>query len=417
MNKYGVALAADSAATIGSKVRNTSLKLHMLSRQFPVGIMIYGSNSIFGYPISLFIKEFQLKSRKKPLNMLENYANEFIEFLETKIELHDESDFEDQLKTYFILNAETLVNEAISNTDRELERSSKFYYKKLIENLKNIIGSLESELEESEYYYNGTDEILTKIKIEGSKISQIIKEIFEKELKIPQNLIKKTIDLIYLSIIKKNEFFLANSSGFVIAGYGKNDYFPVAYEFYINFWYKDCIFYSKGEPQKISTKNPVKVMSFAQNDMINSFLEGIHPIIRYLLLNLIENDLDQFFKKVQNSLKKKIDSKDLNKIKTLIKDTKDEIQQECNEIGEIYKNQALYPGLIHCAKDELATIAETLVSLTSFHRKISLHPETVGGPTDVAVITKEDGFIWIKRKFYFNKDHNLDYLRRVNNIK
>lgn len=47
-------------------------------------------------------------------------------------------------------------------------------------------------------------------------------------------------------------------------------------------------------------------------------------------------------------------------------------------------------------KEELATVAETLVNLTSFKRRVSLDKETVGGPIDVAVISKGDGFIWEK---------------------
>ena len=33
---------------------------------------------------------------------------------------------------------------------------------------------------------------------------------------------------------------------------------------------------------------------------------------------------------------------------------------------------------------------------------MSFETATVGGPTDVAMITKGDGFIWIKRKHYFD---------------
>lgn len=51
-------------------------------------------------------------------------------------------------------------------------------------------------------------------------------------------------------------------------------------------------------------------------------------------------------------------------------------------------------------------MAESLVNLTSFKRKISLDAETVGGPIDVAVISKGDGFIWIKRKHYFKPELN-----------
>ena len=37
--------------------------------------------------------------------------------------------------------------------------------------------------------------------------------------------------------------------------------------------------------------------------------------------------------------------------------------------------------------------------------------ETVGGPVDVAVISKGDGFIWIDRKHYFRKELNDHFFR------
>ena len=68
-------------------------------------------------------------------------------------------------------------------------------------------------------------------------------------------------------------------------------------------------------------------------------------------------------------------------------------------------------------KDELANLAESLVSLTALHRKVSRDLETVGGAIDVAVISKGDGFVWIKRKHYFKPELNmhfkLNYLRNT----
>ncbi|MNN75572.1 hypothetical protein D3C81_1918880 [compost metagenome] len=62
-------------------------------------------------------------------------------------------------------------------------------------------------------------------------------------------------------------------------------------------------------------------------------------------------------------------------------------------------------------KEELAAMAEALVNLTSIKRKMSTDRETVGGPIDVAVISKGDGFIWIKRKHYFSPDLNHGYFQ------
>ena len=36
----------------------------------------------------------------------------------------------------------------------------------------------------------------------------------------------------------------------------------------------------------------------------------------------------------------------------------------------------------------------------------------MGGPVDVAVISKGDGFIWIKRKHYFSPELNIRYFER-----
>lgn len=60
-------------------------------------------------------------------------------------------------------------------------------------------------------------------------------------------------------------------------------------------------------------------------------------------------------------------------------------------------------------KDELAEVAETLVQLTSFRRRFSQDSETVGGPVDVAVVSKGDGFIWVKRKHYFDIEKNVHF--------
>lgn len=50
--------------------------------------------------------------------------------------------------------------------------------------------------------------------------------------------------------------------------------------------------------------------------------------------------------------------------------------------------------------EEFVSMAESLVNLTS------MESETVGGPIDVAVISKGDSFIWLNRKHYFDAQYN-----------
>ena len=71
--------------------------------------------------------------------------------------------------------------------------------------------------------------------------------------------------------------------------------------------------------------------------------------------------------------------------------------------------QPVVSAVANLPKEELADMAESLVSLTSFKRRVTHDPETVGGPIDVAVISKGDGFIWINRKHYFDPALNHQF--------
>ena len=61
--------------------------------------------------------------------------------------------------------------------------------------------------------------------------------------------------------------------------------------------------------------------------------------------------------------------------------------------------------------EEMALLAESLINITSLRRKVALDGNigTVGGPIDVAIISKGDGLVWMKRKHYFDLSHNLQY--------
>lgn len=63
-------------------------------------------------------------------------------------------------------------------------------------------------------------------------------------------------------------------------------------------------------------------------------------------------------------------------------------------------------------KTEMVVLAENIVGVTALKQKVSLDVETVGGPIDVAFISKRGGFIWIKRKYYFNAELNPFFFRK-----
>ena len=90
-----------------------------------------------------------------------------------------------------------------------------------------------------------------------------------------------------------------------------------------------------------------------------------------------------------------------------------------DQINGIIRRDQVSPlirTIVTMGKEDIADLAENLIYMTSMKRHVSPFAETVGGPIDVAIISKGDGFIWAKRKHYFSADLNRDFFdNRYNN--
>lgn len=70
--------------------------------------------------------------------------------------------------------------------------------------------------------------------------------------------------------------------------------------------------------------------------------------------------------------------------------------------------QALTTPLVHSAMpiQDAIDLAEFLTDLSIGYSRFNPGASTVGGPVEVAAITKHEGFKWIKRKHYFGRELN-----------
>ena len=88
LNKQAVAIAADSAVTIGGnggrKIFNKANKLFTLSKEHPIGIMIYNSASFTGTPWETIIKVYRRQLANKSFRTVKEYEEDFIEFIRSK---------------------------------------------------------------------------------------------------------------------------------------------------------------------------------------------------------------------------------------------------------------------------------------------------------------------------------------------
>lgn len=131
--------------------------------------------------------------------------------------------------------------------------------------------------------------------------------------------------------------------------------------------------------------------------------------------------LKQLDKNILNVLEESIKTTFNNPIKVneLLETTNHLLQNKNNSFIELSRNyqennfrKPIKNIVKILPKEELSEMAETLIHITSFKRKSSDALETVGGPIDVALITKGDGFVWIKRKHYFTPEINHSFYNK-----
>lgn len=421
LNKQGVALAADSAVTITSgdsmKVLNSANKLFNLSCYEPVGIMVYGNGNYMGTPWEIIIKQYRNLLGKKRFKTLNEYCNDFFDYVYSCQEINSILDQEYLVKRLFNERLEELLN----LTNEELNK--KFDTLKPKED--EVKEVLQNRIEEYVKVFSKRNSLdnFQKFTFEEYKeeYSDVIKPIIDNaiNIKLDQKYIEKLKVVGYLSIVKD---LFSNYTGVVVAGYGEDEIFPRIYDYYVCGSTKGFRKYKLNNSHSIGSGpfNFASINPFAQQEMVHSIVTGVDPNLFNEINSMIDlttNGMYDMVKKINelNNLNLNIDKLEEvfttagNQINKEIKEHIKSVQQE-KYIDPILSMVGMLP------KDELATMAETLVNLTSFKRRITLGAETVGGPIDVAVISKNDGFIWIKRKHYFNPDLNYNYFNKKKGV-
>ena len=205
-----------------------------------------------------------------------------------------------------------------------------------------------------------------------------------------------------------------------MAGFGSEEFFPTLVSFEIEGMVCDHLKYVRRNLVKINQEEQnAQVIPFAQKEMVERFLYGLDNDIESEIVNFCRKTVPNIRQEILKSVEFEDDDEliELEQaaeaaeeafIDGLRKRAFDEIRS--NSRAEIEDMVEFMP------KPELAKMAEALVDLTSIKRRVSRGMETVGGPIDVAVISKSEGFVWIKRKHYFPKELNSRYFARLNRL-
>ena len=417
MNRLAVALAADSASTVSGdnsqKIWNSANKLFALSKCQPVGVMVYNNASILGVPWETIIKTYRAQLGKRGFDTLEEYGDNFFQFLNASRSLFSR----DSQKKYFSRNFDAVLAALRKSANEEYIKAILAGESAPVE-ADFFAEAVKTELATWEGYEDlGTSALHTEENL-LAELDAVLEERIAPHaanLAIPQPVVDDLKRLAVLSVTK--EEFGSNYTGVVFAGFGTNDHFPVLQYFQVGGVLLDQLKCSAATVERVNDEKPSIVTPFAQSQMVDTFMEGINPSLRNALVRSFMGLALALPETVLDAVTDLNDDQKEHWKEVAVNHSQDAIRKMLDKLAEyrFHRHYApVHQALIHLPKDELAHVAEALVNLNSFQKRVSMEDETVGGPIDVAVISKGDGLIWIKRKHYFSRELNEHYFN--NNV-
>jgi len=410
LNKRGVAIAADSAVTIGNgkhhKIFNDAEKLFELSKSHPVGILFYNSANFMMTPWEPIVKSYRNQLGSKNFSKLEEYVNDFIDYLKKSYDSLADVDTQKIIAQDFInFVISSIISDARNGFGVQLSIDKPDEFNVYLDSfITNQISDF-FDPDSIATGFNGYE--ITNFKTD---YSELVKSIYiahcnETKLKSTPEILNNFIQLIYNCLISEN--FMESYTGLVFAGYGTSEIYPSLHAIEISGVFSNRLKYRIKDVTKISNSNcTAAIRPFGQTDVIDTILHGVHPLLENVFIDTTDIYLSIYRRKIEEILKKeKIEIPE-----EILNFETEPFVERYKELTSRTKREKFIVPLMntidYLSKQDLAEMAESLIYLTYLKRRITNDEESVGGPVDVAVLSKGDGFIWMKKKNYFKPELN-----------
>jgi hypothetical protein len=418
LNKLAVALAADSAATLrlsdGLKVYNSVNKLFSLSRHHPVGVMVFGDAEVFGTPWETVVKAFRRQLGERSFPTLREYGEALMAFVEQTPLITEEIRTESflQICRLTLRDARDQVEEraALAASGRPPTQAQ------LKQKLDDLIVANRDKWYRTDLVRgcSPADErdLLRRL---GDQLEDNLDRVFAGFPLLKRQ--RKDLRQLQAAIALRN-LTSRYEAGVVVAGFGEDEVYPSLVEYTIHGGVGPTLKRERAT-DAITATQPGMIKPYAEREVVDAFLTGSHQEIDAQIHDYWQT-LTQAFPDTILRLVERFSTvppghrADLRRaLAALAEAVEHDFHAELEQVEKQRLEQPIVRSVAVLPKDELAAMAESLVNLQSFRRRVSVEDvASVGGEIDVCVITKGDGLVWIKRKHYFDAEMNPDWLAR-----
>jgi hypothetical protein len=431
LNKRGAAIAADSAVTRtrynNSKITKNGNKMIRLSNCVPISVMLTGNGDFLRTQWDIIVRYYRQHRGDIPHATVEACVHDFFRFIADNRLFCEEKIVKKRIK----YELEQLFEHADNDVDfnvKERDFDGKMETPKAY--LKSFLTQL--RIYRTNWLKTGISEQFKEYSQEqfheyiGDMITDYLfgKEFSEDFIGVnpyPRDFldsIKNDLEMTLMVRLTTRRHRARGSAELVFTGFGTSQEYPSLVSAVVFEGFDNRVNYHI-RPEDIiciSDENPVAICPFAQQDVVKSLLRGLH--VDYS--EIISNAMSDIFRPFGNDIfKLNEDDKDFEDFNSvdfclMLKEVKvNDLVQKFNNANIRYLNKKQRKWEKKLKDYDLlamAALAQSLIDLTGFHRILTFSPEGVGGPVDLAVITKNEGFTWLSRKsWYHRKDIGGQY--------
>jgi hypothetical protein len=423
LNKKGIALAADSAVTrtrgYNNKVTKNGNKMIRLSDVLPICVMLTGNGDFMRTQWDILVRHYRQHRGKIMHATVEACMHDFFRYIADH-GLFREPEYaknrvRNELESFFN-HIENFIDDKYKNRGKDgTITSPRAFQKAFVRELNGwckrwLKGGVCPQFQDytQQNFHEYTKEIFDeyieqncydeddvfKYGMYPHQILSDLREPLEKAL------------MIRLTTRRDDDDAMAE---LVFSGYGEQQEYPSLVSTVVCEGFDNRVNYHVRPTDIIciSDERPTAICPFAQKDVIRSVLRGIHRNFSRQLTNAIKDSFapqgnDIFIPGEDDNVDFMDFAEKLDEVKT--DDLSRNFFRKINRLLDNNLHQ-LEKALEDYDLQSMAALAESLIDLTGFHRILTFQQEGVGGPVDVAVISKNDGFTWLNRKsWYHHKD-------------
>lgn len=405
LNRTAVALAADSVVTLAGEGRrktyDSAEKIFELSKYQPIGLMLYNNAQFMNAPLEVLIRNYRENLSTGKFSKLVQVWPDLEKFLLSF--KHSHEDELDHLNGMAIAELGSIRDMMLDHMLRGVSRRTK----KGAETLESLVvrrmKARQAEAEERPLNDFPAEATLEAFKAAYGGDLDGLAGASLRYVKI-EGEVREALHAMMFAVIRST-IRSAAFTGIVLAGFGTEDIFPTLYAVEI-----DGVYF--GRFRILETKlvdidrrgETAAVVPFAQKDMPERFIFGIdhefEDAVESLAASLVGQVIDQKKRAFAGGLGEKVKATAAEQFREGLDRLKKRNAYNLNSVVN------------HLSKKELGEVASHLVELTSRKRRYSNELETVGGPIDVAILTRNEGFVWVRRKHYFDAEMNPRYRQR-----